>query len=416
MEGQAHQFFADGVEGSTSTPDSPRAPSAPRPSSHPGHRVPGGGPLDAASMESFGDLLAEAEALVQYAAKAGIEIGNGVWRSIFVARSKAQDAWTTEDLCALLAAMTKLSSKLKPVSGVSARECLVKVKARRAIRVYEWVAAVVVAMILPISYFSFVASAACETIRNDIDVANALAVTLHGQILLPTTSPGTGDAGHQARRPTNAELSDLQRFAATMRDVKIRARRLGRYDWIVGDARSIVRPPFQAASRSAVEETSPQASDELPVPILDVSDTTIGLIKEYQSVRAIAQRVQEDVSTGFGAMATCFLPMLYALLGACVYLARRYEGQMKSSTFTGAEKPWVRIFIAGIGGLVVGLFAKFGADQGASLPPLAIAFLVGYGADVFFVFLDGFLQMFWRPQSEAAPDARARAPESPRTA
>jgi hypothetical protein len=397
---------------STNRSTSPAAPGAFSALSHSTQRLLIHGADDDENEDIFGHLVEDAEALIQYAANAGIEVADGVWRSVFVARGKAPGAWTQDDLSALLATLTKLSGQLKPVSAESVRTCLVKGKARKAIWTYELVAAVVTAVILPISYFSFVAAAACETIRNDIDVANALAVTLHSQIVSPTTAPGSGDA-QGARRPTNAELSDLQQFAATMRDVKTRARRLAKYDWIGGDARSTAQISFRAVSGSAAEDKSPQVSDELPVPVADVSGTTIGLIKEYQNVRANAQRVQEDVSTGFGALATCFLPSLYALLGACAYLARRYEAQMKARTYTGAEKPWVRIFIAGIGGLVVGLFAKFGTGQSASLPPLAIAFLVGYGAEFFFVFLDGILKMFWRSQSDAPPDAGARGSAGP---
>ena len=38
-------------------------------------------------------------------------------------------------------------------------------------------------------------------------------------------------------------------------------------------------------------------------------------------------------------------------------------------------------------GEVVGLFSNF--SQGASLSPLALAFLVGYATDIFFSFLEG---------------------------
>jgi hypothetical protein len=43
-----------------------------------------------------------------------------------------------------------------------------------------------------------------------------------------------------------------------------------------------------------------------------------------------------------------------------------------------------------IRGTIVGLFSNFW--QGISLQPLAIAFLVGYGVEVFFAFLDKLLQ------------------------
>jgi hypothetical protein len=49
-----------------------------------------------------------------------------------------------------------------------------------------------------------------------------------------------------------------------------------------------------------------------------------------------------------------------------------------------------RFFVALIGGTIVGLFNNF-TVPGASLSPLALAFLVGYGADFFFSFLDGLL-------------------------
>ena len=66
--------------------------------------------------------------------------------------------------------------------------------------------------------------------------------------------------------------------------------------------------------------------------------------------------------------------------------------------------------IQGIGGAVVGLFNNFAITKGASIPPLAIAFLVGYGVDVFFAFLEGMLQTFTRsapsPSRPAQPDAK----------
>jgi len=43
-----------------------------------------------------------------------------------------------------------------------------------------------------------------------------------------------------------------------------------------------------------------------------------------------------------------------------------------------------------IGGFVVGLFTNF--TQGIALPPVAMAFLVGYGVEIFFPFLDAFLE------------------------
>jgi hypothetical protein len=82
------------------------------------------------------------------------------------------------------------------------------------------------------------------------------------------------------------------------------------------------------------------------------------------------------------------------VLGAGAYLMRSYEDQIKSNTFTAGDRHIARFLIAGIGGLVVGLFNNF--TQGVSISPFAIAFLVGYATDVFFTFLEGTLRSFKR--------------------
>ena len=63
---------------------------------------------------------------------------------------------------------------------------------------------------------------------------------------------------------------------------------------------------------------------------------------------------------------------------------------------------WAHFLIAGIGGAVVGLFSNFTISQGASISPLAIAFLVGYGVDVFFSFLEGLMQSFTKGKTANA--------------
>jgi putative flippase GtrA len=80
---------------------------------------------------------------------------------------------------------------------------------------------------------------------------------------------------------------------------------------------------------------------------------------------------------------------------------------MSTRTFIPSDANSARFLIAGIGGAVVGLFNNFSITQGATVSPLAIAFLVGYAVDVFFAFLEGMLQSFTRsanPTPAAAAD------------
>ena len=88
---------------------------------------------------------------------------------------------------------------------------------------------------------------------------------------------------------------------------------------------------------------------------------------------------------------------------------------MTTKTYVSSSANSARFLIASIGGGVVGLFNSFTVTQGASIPPLAIAFLVGYAVDVFFSFLEGLLQAFTRTKisgtspQPTVPDAAAEA-------
>jgi hypothetical protein len=57
--------------------------------------------------------------------------------------------------------------------------------------------------------------------------------------------------------------------------------------------------------------------------------------------------------------------MLYALLGACAYLLRTLEEQIKLRTFTKSDAHVARFLIAAIAGAVVGMFSNFNITQNA---------------------------------------------------
>jgi hypothetical protein len=103
------------------------------------------------------------------------------------------------------------------------------------------------------------------------------------------------------------------------------------------------------------------------------------------------------------------------LLGACAYLLRSFEEQFKLRTFDPTEVHTARFLIAAIGGAVVGLFNNFTITQTATIPPLAIAFLVGYAADVFFSFLESLLQSFSRRGSQVSQAQSSQAQSSPKS-
>jgi hypothetical protein len=115
----------------------------------------------------------------------------------------------------------------------------------------------------------------------------------------------------------------------------------------------------------------------------------------------------DDVGVFYGAITACILPVLYALLGTCAYLLRTFEQQISTRTYTPSVADAPRFLIAAIGGAVVGLFNNFAIGQGISIPPLAIAFLLGYAVDVFFAFLEGTLQKFTKTSAASSSAATA---------
>ena len=147
---------------------------------------------------------------------------------------------------------------------------------------------------------------------------------------------------------------------------------------------------------------------QLPVGLPNMPEALDTLTNTYQDVRSFGQNVLDLASVSYGAITTCLLPVLYALLGTCAYLLRCFEEEVRNKTFMPSSRAnWARFLIAGIGGAVVGLFGNFNITQGASISPLAIAFLVGYAVDVFFSFLEGLLQAFSKRRNGASSPAAA---------
>jgi hypothetical protein len=92
------------------------------------------------------------------------------------------------------------------------------------------------------------------------------------------------------------------------------------------------------------------------------------------------------------------LPMLYGLLGACAFVLRKLSDEIDKMTYAhdARVRYTLRLNIGLLAGLAVGWFLKPGAGDPSltSLSPLALAFIAGYGSDLFFVFLDKLVNTF----------------------
>jgi hypothetical protein len=367
------------------------------------------------SVKFMPDILEKAELLLGYAAESGIEIEDKVRDGIIEARVASDRGSISEQAVNnLLTASTTLAGKVRPVTAESLKVWGHPEEARKTIRFYGRIAIGIGCIIVLISLVAFVSNAVSQRIKTDIATANDLASKLRAELgppppaSMPNTSnrAGTGNAaklsqdevwfgpgGVPSGLAAKDVISDLQQFAATMREIDGYARQLNYFLFSFKPVSYLESQTNRAPGRKALELT----------PGLDVllSQELTDKVEEYQQVRNFGNNVQERATVYDGAIATTILPVLYALLGAGAFLLRSYEDQIKSRTLVAGDRHIARFLIAGIGGLVVGLF---NVTQGITISPFAVAFLVGYAVDVFFAFLEGLLQMFRRsPAQSGAP-------------
>ena len=343
----------------------------------------------------FDAALEDAERLLKYAAEVGIEVDDGTRDHVLEARSARSGAWSEEITANLLTSLTKLSALLRPVTAESLKACENENGTKPTVHTYWLVAVCLAVIIVPFSIVSFVSSAISSATRTDITTANELAVKLRAQLGPPPAEPSTGTTNEgtnpQAHTPLPPGLNEvdviteLQQFASTIRSVDARARQL---NVLVVHAE---RDPFVSIRK---DPKALHDKFQLPVGLPNYAAAAGDRTQVYQDVRYFAQSALEDVSFFYGAATSCVLPVLYALLGTCAYLLRTFEQHIANRTFTPSVADSARFLIAGIGGAVVGLFNNFIITGGVSVPPLAIAFLVGYAVDVFFSFLEGLLRVF----------------------
>lgn len=358
--------------------------------------------------EYLEEKLQDAERLLEYAAEVGIDVEDSVRNAVLNARRASAGGLSEQAAANLLSALTQLAVRTRPVTAASLRACADPQQTHLVIRGYRTVAFVLLGIIIPFSLAAFSSSEMSEAIRKDLDTANALAVKLSDELGPPQVNQTSVNVrGRASMLPHGVSekdvIRDLQQFAASIRAVYARARQLNFFTAFTH------ADPFPGDRSDWAER---KKIFELPEGLPDLSQAATQKIGVYQQVRYFAQSIQQGVSITFGAVATCVLPMLYALLGACAFLLRSFEEQIRTRTFTGADKHVARFLIAAIGGLVVGLFNNVNITQGATLPPLALAFLVGYAVDIFFSFLEGLLQAFKGARGSTGPQGPASSSKS----
>src|SRR5215469_14005528 len=72
---------------------------------------------------------------------------------------------------------------------------------------------------------------------------------------------------------------------------------------------------------------APQDPTAIPAGLPDIAQTITNMIPEFQKLRQYGQTGRDLVAVIYGAISTCILPVLYALLGVCAKLLGQFEQQ-----------------------------------------------------------------------------------------
>jgi hypothetical protein len=194
--------------------------------------------LSAKPVHYLSEKLKEAELLLAYAVEVGIEVEETVRGSILTARTESDGAGLTRPAADnLLIALTTLAAKVRPVTVASLIACHDPKKPRAEIRFYGIIAGIIGLVILLFSLCTFASSRVSDQIGKDIETANNLAAKLRTEL---GPSPPAGNPSPDAPIGTNVTMdvvwygtngippglsdkdviTDLQQFAATMREIQ----------------------------------------------------------------------------------------------------------------------------------------------------------------------------------------------------
>jgi hypothetical protein len=143
-------------------------------------------------------------------------------------------------------------------------------------------------------------------------------------------------------------------------------------------------------------ETNKNKMDHLNVPpelstVTEIENEAVYQIKAYQYIRDYALSLCKIDTLIYTGLSSYLLPTIYALLGAFLYGFRMYSRLIRRNEFLPSAANSARYFIAAIAGLVVGLFGSL-LPKSMAMPPLAVAFLVGYAVEAFFSRLDDLIR------------------------
>ena len=346
----------------------------------------------------------DAEVLLRYAAQSGIEMPAEAVATLVQVRSGGGPL-APEDAARFYAAYARLAARVKPVTIDTLR--VPEASTRRALRRNGVVSILLAVAVMACSIVTFLTTSMAADIETGIQYANELAVKLRDQVGPPAAAIAAPEICTQPTSAPNPPLPErdiplltreLQEFSALIRSLLTGAIKLEQY--VLQREYS----PLDTSDQASVWRTRPRELLQLNPELIDHRAETFCKIYAYEDVRNFAKNVRANALAFYGALAAYCLPVLYALLGAFAFTLRDFSERVKRRTYLSSSYAnTARTIAAMTAGAIISLFSNIG--QGLSLSPLALAFLVGYGVEAFFAFLDTLLNAFSATR-RGRPDAQ----------
>lgn len=336
---------------------------------------------------SLASSLRDAQILLAYAAQNGIAIDGATIKSVVAAASlHASNSMTDDDEAGFWAAFNLLAKTVAPVTVGSLRSIMdVEASertlfglhfrksplARKAVRWYTTLAIVTLATLLVVQIYWLFGAKITSDIQKTSETQSKVGASLRSAEKL---------AAQLASKPKNAPPEEATAPAATEVDIpSLRAQKEtlsmkeeSSYEALAGW--SAVWGNFLPEFACETRENPPKCKIYANTVLLQSSSLVLEALQRY------------------------LLPLLYGLLGTCVYVLRTLAAEISRRTYSEASNIGfrIRLYLGTLGGMV---FAWFLIPESTdslfkSLSPFALAFLSGYSVELLFAAMDRFLAAF----------------------
>ncbi len=361
--------------------------------------------------DATGDPLDDAELLLKYAAESGIPVENADAQAILAAREAAQGGKTmTADMrVAFYGAYCRLARGFDGVTAQTIRNCS-SVRTLTILRRDRRCAVFLTGVIVVFSVFNFMTDAMSRAIVNDIAADNQSAAKLRaGMTSIPPDFATSDPCTHLNDAPREqviglTDVEAIQAFASTIRSLRSHGTKLNlAVARIECDPFGRCGDPAHDRQRLVTDLDFQRKYLQINPGILNFTAEVLCKVQSFQLVRDFGSNVQADYATVTGAITGSVLPILYAVLGAYAYRLRLFGETIRKRTYHPSFSDSARMVTAVIAGAIAGMFNP---AQGLSVSPLATAFLIGYGVELFFKFLDTLAASLGAAQQGKSPAPR----------